>query len=639
MILPFSPMKKVLAIFCGLVLSAWPLSAEELAPASFLARLVPEALKYLNPPSEAEAKTIELELSIVESSGVPKEFIGEKISILLRPPDHLRITARVMDTDIIIGRRGPDEIWFYVPSKKFGLVGSPEIPRFTADPTSASHPKLDKIGLPVEQNQIALLPMLLKTEVKEGTLNGEAIRTVTAQATPEAQQAFHLPALRLGITTATDDLLPRRLSVDDGAGMKLVFDVLHADTTEVDDKEWEIPSKPGDAIQKVALAHLANFASSFIATLTDKIPTLGPEDGVTKVLVTQGAGRLEQRDGTRVLFLKGTPEEMGKQHGTLMKKEVHHLVDRVLYGVGVGSSFEKGSWFFGEIENAQKRLSPFIGERYVREMDAMAEAAGLHPQEIRLANVFPELFHCSGFALHGSATSDGQMYHGRILDYLKGMGLEQNAVVIVTQPDKGNAWVNCGYAGFVGSVTAMNEKHLAIGEMGGRGEGNWDGKPMAQLVREVMENCDTIEQAIEVFKKGPRTCEYYYVISDAKSMKACGLACTPEKVEIIWSGESHPQLPHAIKDAVVLSAGDRYEELARRVQTQHGKLTADSARELMTSPVCMNSNIQSVLFAPKSLDFWVANADANHVASHTRYTKYNLGKLIADGRKAVEVTK
>ena len=632
-------MKKLALVLSSLALVALPLRADDLAPANFLARLVPEALKYLNPPSPADAKTIELDLAVFEATGVPKEFIGKKISILVRPPDRLKITAHIMDTDIVIGRRGPDEIWFYAPSKKFGLVGSPEVPRFAADPASASHPKLDKIGLPVEQNQIALLPMLLKTEMKEDTLDGERVRTVSVQATPEAQQAFQLPGLRFGITTPLDDLLPRRLSVDDGAGMKLVFDVLHADTTEADEKDWEIPAKPGDTIQKVALAHLANFASSFVATFTDKIPTLGAADGAKKIIASEGAGRLEQRDGTRVLFLKGTPEEMGHQHGTLMKKEVHHLVDRVLYGVGVGSSFEKGRWFFGEIEDAQKRLAPFIHERYVREMDAMAEAAGLHPQEVRLANVFPELFHCSGFALHGSATADGQMYHGRILDYLKGMGLEQNAVVIVTQPEKGNAWVNCGYAGFVGSVTAMNEKHLAIGEMGGGGEGNWDGKPMAELLREVMENCDTVEQAIEVFQKGPRTCEYYYVISDAKSMKACGLACTPEKCEVIWSGESHPQLPHAVKDAVLMSAGDRYEELARRVQAQHGKLTAESARDLMTKPVCMGSNIQSVLFAPKSLDFWVANADGQNVASHTRYTKYNLAELIEDGKQSVTAAK
>jgi len=62
-----------------------------------------------------------------------------------------------------------------------------------------------------------------------------------------------------------------------------------------------------------------------------------------------------------------------------------------------------------------------------------------------------------------------------------------------------------------------------------------------------------------------------------------------------------------------------------------GEFDEDSARELMSRPVCMTSNIQSVLFAPDSLDFWVANADSDHVASETRYTKYNLGDLL--GRK------
>ena len=43
----------------------------------------------------------------------------------------------------------------------------------------------------------------------------------------------------------------------------------------------------------------------------------------------------------------------------------------------------------------------------------------------------------------------------------------------------------------------------------------------------------------------------------------------------------------------------------------------------------MNSNIQSVLFAPDSLDFWVANADSENVASKTRYTHYNLRELLS----------
>ena len=143
-------------------------------------------------------------------------------------------------------------------------------------------------------------------------------------------------------------------------------------------------------------------------------------------------------------------------------------------------------------------------------MDSLASAAGLPREEVRLANFFPEMFHCSGFAVYGKATTDGRLYHGRILDYMRGMGLEQSAVVMVFQPDRGNAWVNVGYAGFIGSVTAMNEKHLAIGEMGGKGQGHWDGKPMAELVREVMEKANTLDEAVEIMRKGPRTCEYYY---------------------------------------------------------------------------------------------------------------------------------
>jgi hypothetical protein len=231
-------------------------------------------------------------------------------------------------------------------------------------------------------------------------------------------------------------------------------------------------------------------------------------------------------------------------------------------------------------------------------------------------------------SLFGDATAGGKMYHGRILDYLRGMGLEQNAVVMICKPDRGNAWANVSYAGFIGSVTAMNEKHVAIGEMGGRGEGNWDGKPMAQLVREVMEKANTLEEAVAIMRKGPRTCEYYYVISDSKTKTAVGIAATPTLFEVVKPGEAHPRLPHPIKDAILMSAGDRYEELAKRVKAGYGKFTADEARDLMTRPVCMTSNIHSVLFDPETLDFWVANADSKNPASHTRYTKYNLAELL-----------
>jgi hypothetical protein len=247
---------------------------------------------------------------------------------------------------------------------------------------------------------------------------------------------------------------------------------------------------------------------------------------------------------------------------------------------------------------------------------------------MQLSNFFPELFHCSGFALTGASPRDGHIYHGRILDYMKGVGLEPNAVVMVMQPDQGHAWVNVGYAGFVGSVTAMNDQRLSIGEMGGHGEGHWDGKPMAQLVREVMEKAGTLDEAIAIMRDSPRTCEYYYVIADGKTRQAVGIKATHDSFSVLRPGESHPDAALPVKDTVLLSAGDRYKELSKRVKTDWGQFDAHSARALMTRPVCMNSNIHSVLFQPDTLDFWVANADDANPASHTRYTHYNLGELL-----------
>jgi hypothetical protein len=460
-------------------------------------------------------------------------------------------------------------------------------------------------------------------------VNNTLCHVISAIPKPETVRGFHLPEGTIRLWIRDPDLMPLRLAWKDTKKTDVEIELVEPRLADPwPESRWKLPKNESDKIQTAARSHLTRFLSTAWAQLTQTIPPLGPATGERRVLAREGKGRLELIDGTRLLFLAGTPEEMGHQHGTLLKKEIHDLVEHIVYGVGVGSSFIQGRWYFGEIEAAQKRLNPFISDRHYREADALADAAGLEREEVRLANFFPELFHCSGFALFGQATEGGRMYHGRVLDYMRGMGLEQNAVVMVFKPDQGNAWVNVSYAGFIGSVTAMNEKQVAIGEMGGRGEGNWDGKPMAQLLREVMEKANTLEEALEIMRKGPRTCEYYYVLSDAKARKAVGIAATPDKFEIVLPGQAHPLLPHPVQDAVLMSAGDRYEELSRRVQEGFGKFNPERARDLMRRPVAMTSNLHCALFAPDTLDFWVANADSQNVAASARYTHYNLRELL-----------
>ncbi len=623
-------MNKPAALLLALLLlsPAAPRAADDAALAQRLLAIANTWTGVLAPPAGSPAPAFTTEIEIVAATGAPQDLLGKRLSLAWQAPDRVKLSATVKDETYSAGRF-QNQLWLHAAGKQFGLVGSPDVPRFQADPTPDGT-VLPDFKLPVKREQILLLPLLCQVEaVPDLTLDGDACPGLRLTPRPEARTAMKLPDFTLSVWVRSQDNGPARLTYRAGkTEVTLDFrrNELHADG--LPDAAWQIPARPGDTIETVALGHLTRFLTVAPRMLNQKLPPLGPATGERRFIARHGKGRLEEHDGTRVLFLKGTPEEMGAQHGHLMKKSVHHLVDRILYGVGVGSSLIKGRWFFGEIEEAQARLQPFTDERHLREMNALAQASGVRIEEARLANFFPELFHCSGFALYGKATDGGRLYHGRILDYMKGVGLEQNACVIVVQPDQGHAWVNLGYAGFLGTVTAMNEKHVAIGEMGGRGEGNWDGKPMAQLMREVMEKAATIDEAVEIMRTSPRTCEYYYVISDAKTHRAVGIAATPERFETIWAGESHPQLPHPIENTVLMSSGDRYNALAERVQAGYGRFDADSARDLMTRPVCMTSNIQSVLFAPDTLDFWVANADSKNVASHTRYTRYNLRELL-----------
>ncbi len=359
----------------------------------------------------------------------------------------------------------------------------------------------------------------------------------------------------------------------------------------------------------------------------------------SKTVARCGQGFLEESEGRRVLHVQGTPYEMGFQHGTLLKKDIRELV-RFLFDVKAKEFSEHLQVNLGGIgiqpdaktiiQTITLLQKPHVPARFYEEMQGVADGSGVSYNEIVLANFIPELFHCSGFALSGAATKDGTLYHGRILDYGCDWRLQEHAVVLIAQPSGRIPFVNVTYAGFVGSVTGMNARQVAIGEMGGRGLGQWAGMPMAFLLRMALEEAGDLDAAIAVFRDHPRTCQYFYVISDGKTGQAVGMEASHAAFGVIRMGETHPLLPEAIPNAVVLSAGDRYKELARRVQEGLGTFDADSARHLMDRPVAMKSNLHSVLFAPASTRFWVANASKDGQPAVTQpYRGFQLTELLA----------
>ena len=304
-------------------------------------------------------------------------------------------------------------------------------------------------------------------------------------------------------------------------------------------------------------------------------------------------------------------------------------MDSTLFLVGSVRMVQTGRWFLDDLRGAYRRLEPFIPADHQAELDALADAAGLSRRYVRLANVFPELFHCSGFALLGRATRGGKLYHGRVLDYMTRIGLQDGATVFVVAPDGKHALANVGYAGFIGCVSGMNAQQISLGEMGGRGEGKWDGVPMATLMRRALEECATLDQVRRLWTTSPRTCEYYYVFADGKVPDAVGVYATPERIEFIEPGQSHPRLGAGMAGAVLLSGGSRLATLRRRVRDGYGRFETQEAIRLMDRPVAMASNLHNVLFVPQDLVFYVAHADHRTIAARRPYVRYDLRALLA----------
>src|SRR5262245_8067469 len=377
------------------------------------------------------------------------------------------------------------------------------------------------------------------------------------------------------------------------------------------------------------LARLNRFCVGLLAILVLVLAT--GRDSAAQTVARCGAGWLELIDGYPVLHLKGTHYEMGYQQGALLKESIRHNFHNLLVVKGgqtikAGPIKVKPRVLIDSITAIQK---PYVPQKYFDEIEGLAAATGIKPQDVIAGNFIPELFHCSGFAIMNSATKDGTLYHGRVLDYAIDWGLQEHAVVVVAEPEGSIPFVNVTYAGFIGSVTGMNAKSVSVGEMGGKGLGHWAGLPMSFLVREVLERGSDLDEAIAIFRDTPRTCQYYYVLADGKTNRAVGMEASWDRFELIKPGETNPLLPTPVDDTVLMSAGDRYQELVRRTKAGHGQFDEESARRLMDCPVAMKSNLHDVLFAPKSTKFWIANATKDKKpAAEQKYFAFQLTELL-----------
>jgi len=377
------------------------------------------------------------------------------------------------------------------------------------------------------------------------------------------------------------------------------------------------------------------------------------------IIATYGCGYIEDVDGLLVLHVKGSPYEMGYQHGFLLRDMVEAAIQAgIQYLINFwGVSYEQC------VARAQA-IEPYIPYEYIQEMQGLADGANMNYIDVLMYQIGPEITEaggCSGFAVFGNATVDRHLYHGRNHDW--GFPSEMiplmTGLVIVHEPENGNAYVSVTSFGFISVVSGMNNHGVTVGMKGSQStDATPYGMPFWLMLKKILQYSNSLTEAIDIICQTSRTGGFNILLGDSKIPDAAAVEISANYCKVFWAGdpaediEPHYSIPNAVRRAnhyvdPELAATqrspydprgawdwswNRYEKLSQLIVGNYSNIDAEKAMEfLRTPPVAWDPiNVQSMLFDSTDLELWVASANSTTPAYQREFIYLSYDDLFSE---------
>jgi len=385
----------------------------------------------------------------------------------------------------------------------------------------------------------------------------------------------------------------------------------------------------------------------FVAlVLTSPIPACSEDDGGPR-------GDMEPRDHIRVIWLRGTPYEMGLQHAELLYDELvagrEFIDDDFLFSTMLSYSNTIGLDEVAEVHSYEATLDECQG--MVDGLDGswtLHECLILNYGDVIMDILKLEGLGCSQFVAAGAATASGDLIHGRNLDWWEVGYIEQNPVIFVREPADGIPWVAVGFPANMSPYTGMSAAGIAVAsnEVGSPLDSELarEGRSHVQMVREVLRTCSTLQEAEAFFVAQDHASAEILVVSDGPGGEAAALEMTAHSmaarhlsadgVLLATNHFKHPDMEAAQEpEPECTSTWNRYERLTELLEptgaeTRHGSLTVEGAIAILRdtydpclqefldpglvdggSTLANNGAMQSVVFLPARGLMYVAVGD------------------------------
>lgn len=343
---------------------------------------------------------------------------------------------------------------------------------------------------------------------------------------------------------------------------------------------------------------------------------------------TYGKGRLQYIGCVPVLLVQGSPDEIGEQVGALALKQigdVGNLAERYL-----------GKQTLASISLAAGAVMvPQFPRDHLTELNAAAKAADWDRNLLIFGNTAIDLRKgplCSALIVEGERSATQAPLIGRNLDWGSSIPLHEYTLVTVYRPEGKHAFASIGFPGMIGCASGMNDAGLVVAAntiteaKDGSSLLNVFGTPQGLLLRRILEECTTIDEAERLTRSLRRTTMASFVVCDKH--RGAVFEVTTKQV-VVRHADDHLCYctNHFRTDPLKVNLDcDRYETLA--TSRELTKLSVEDVIDKMDA-VAGDNTLQTMVFQPSALNVHLAFGEGP--ASQFPLQEITLSELFQQG--------
>lgn len=305
-----------------------------------------------------------------------------------------------------------------------------------------------------------------------------------------------------------------------------------------------------------------------------------------------------------IIELRGDAAAMGKSQGEQLGDKMRSVL-RQYFDKAFDLSTDGGRRLFQMALKVSSGFEQYFRPEHREELHALAASVGVDQAQAMLGQCFPDLNPdraCSTISFPAAAAPDGIARFGRNLDYVTFGVLNTNSVLLVFHPKERYAFASISPApGLIGVLSGMNEHGLCLAVMEVPRTFRFPhAMPCMLLYRTVLENCRTVDEAIELLRKTPRQSANNLMLMDASGERVVA-ELTPDKVTV----------RRAKDDAALISTNHqrgndfdspgqclRFDYLHDASHREFGHITEAAVEEMLAGAAQGEFTFQSMVFEP-----------------------------------------